>query len=129
VTEAGLDPVQYKAPEEIRVQPPVPHDGTRGYILSRSLEVHGRPVSFAFTGNPPDKDGAEVILTPARLRKSLNYERRRFKLAMRDEGFGPKTELSPASKPARFHSWKISASFSRSCLDAWQSFLAAAENN
>lgn len=36
VTEAGLDPVQYKAPEEIRVQPPVPHDGTRGYILSRS---------------------------------------------------------------------------------------------
>lgn len=31
-------------------------------------------MSFAFTGNPPDKDGAAVILTPARLRKSLNYE-------------------------------------------------------
>ncbi len=74
VTKANLDPVHYQAPRNIRVQPPAPHDGARGYILSRSLEVHGRPVSFAFAGDPPGKDGAEVHLDAALLRKSLNYE-------------------------------------------------------
>jgi len=74
VTKANLDPVHFKPPENIRVQPPAPHDGARGYILSRSLEVHGRPVSFAFTGDSPGADGAEVHLDAALLRKSLNYE-------------------------------------------------------
>jgi endonuclease YncB( thermonuclease family) len=74
VTKANLDPVHFKAPENIRVQPPAPHDSARGYILSRSLEVHGRPVSFAFAGDPPGKDGAEVYLDAPLLRKSLNYE-------------------------------------------------------
>jgi uncharacterized protein (DUF952 family) len=74
VTKAGLDPVGYKPPQNIRVQPPAPRDGARGYILSRSLEVHGRPVSFVFVGEAPDKDGATIRLDAALLRQSLNYE-------------------------------------------------------
>ena len=40
----GMNPVAYKAPQNVTVKPPVAHDGTRGYILSRALEAHGRPV-------------------------------------------------------------------------------------
>jgi len=74
VTKAHLDPVSYKPPENIRVQPPAPHDGARGYILSRSLEVHGRPVSFVFAGDPPGQDGAQRYLDADLLRRSLNHE-------------------------------------------------------
>jgi len=74
VTKAGLDPVHYTPPDNIRVKPPAIHDGARGYILSRSLEVHGRPVSFVFAGDPPEKDGTEVQLHAPRLETSLNYE-------------------------------------------------------
>jgi endonuclease YncB( thermonuclease family) len=74
VTKAKLDPVHYRAPDHIRVQPPAAHDGARGYILSRALEVHGRPVAFVFAGDTANKDGSDVKLTSALLRKSLNYE-------------------------------------------------------
>jgi hypothetical protein len=40
-----MNPVPYKA-DGVTVAPPVPHDGIRGYILTRALEPHGRPVSF-----------------------------------------------------------------------------------
>jgi endonuclease YncB( thermonuclease family) len=70
----GMNPVPYRAPDHITVKPPVPHDGTRGYILSRALEAHGRPVSFAFTGDPPASDGEKLTLRSALLRKSLNYK-------------------------------------------------------
>ena len=53
----GMNPVAYKAPQNVTVKPPVAHDGTRGYILSRALEAHGRPVSFAFAGDPAGNDG------------------------------------------------------------------------
>jgi hypothetical protein len=53
--------------------PPVPLDAAPGYILARSLEVNGRPVAFAFAGNPAEADGASVFLNSARLRSSLNY--------------------------------------------------------
>ena len=69
-----LDPVRYVPPKNLRVQPPAAHDGASGYILSRSLEVHGRPVSFVFSGEPPAKDGQEIRLTTALLKKSLNYK-------------------------------------------------------
>lgn len=48
-------------------------DGTRGYILARTVEKYGRPVAFVYTGEPPGKDGAEVILDVERLRDSYNY--------------------------------------------------------
>ena len=55
------------------VLPPVERDAAPGFILSRGLEVYGRPVSFAFAGDPPLEDGAEVFLEPALVRQSLNY--------------------------------------------------------
>ena len=50
------------------------HDGTRGYILSRALEAHGRPVAFAYVGDPTAGDGEELTLRAPLLRKSLNYQ-------------------------------------------------------
>lgn len=49
------------------------NDGTRGYILSRSVEKNRRPVSFVYAGNPPEPDGADVMLDAERLRDSFNY--------------------------------------------------------
>ena len=72
--ELGLDPVHYVPPKKLQVQPPAPHDGASGYILSRSVEANGRPVSFLFTGTPTALDGASVVLTPALLKKSFNYK-------------------------------------------------------
>jgi hypothetical protein len=68
-----MNPVPYKPPANITVAPPVPHDGTRGYILSRALEVHGRPVSFVFKGDPAGNEGDEVRLETPLLKKSLNF--------------------------------------------------------
>lgn len=70
----GMNPVPYVLPRGVRVKPPVPHDATPGYIIARTLEVNGRPVSFAFAGPCPFADGAEVFLTPALLKTSLNYK-------------------------------------------------------
>ena len=68
-----LDPVLYTGPGLTRVKPPVVHDATSGFILSRALEEHGRPVSFVFVGAPPAPDGSQLELDAALLRKSLNY--------------------------------------------------------
>jgi hypothetical protein len=48
-------------------------DGTRGYILARSVEKNGRPVAFIYEGDPPEDDGADVMLDEARLRESYNF--------------------------------------------------------
>jgi endonuclease YncB( thermonuclease family) len=69
----ALNPVPYAPPERLRVQPPVPHDGTPGYIAARSLEVYGRPVAFAFAGTPPQPDGSDLFLDQKLVRSSLNY--------------------------------------------------------
>jgi endonuclease YncB( thermonuclease family) len=69
----GLNPVPYDPPDNITVDPPVPHDAAPGYILSRSLEVNGRPVAFAFAGDAPEDDGDDVFLDANRLRNSLNF--------------------------------------------------------
>ena len=42
-----LNPVPYRPPTSVRVQPPVSKDATPGYILSRAPEAHWRPVAFA----------------------------------------------------------------------------------
>lgn len=69
----AMNPVAYKPPDEVTVQAPAARDGTKGFILTRSLEAHGRPVSFAYAGAPPAPNGSEVTLKPTLLRKSLNY--------------------------------------------------------
>lgn len=70
----GMEPVAYVPPRGLTVDE-APSDGARGYILSRALEVHGRPVAFVFAGEPPggEPDGAEVFLDGGWLRESLNY--------------------------------------------------------
>jgi endonuclease YncB( thermonuclease family) len=68
-----LDPVLYSGPGLTKVQPPVVHDAAAGFILSRALEQHGRPVSFVFVGSPPAPDGSQLELDVALLRKSVNY--------------------------------------------------------
>ena len=72
--ELNMNPVPYAPPRNLRVKPPVLHDATPGYILSRSLEVHGRPVSFAFTGAAPEADGTQIFLNIQRFKTSLNYK-------------------------------------------------------
>jgi endonuclease YncB( thermonuclease family) len=69
----GLNPVPYRPPRNIQVQPPVLKDATSGFILSRALEINGRPIAFAFTSAPPDPDGAAVFLRASLLKRSLNY--------------------------------------------------------
>lgn len=49
-------------------------DGTPGYLLTRSTDVYGRPVSFIFTGNTPKKDGQNYFLSKSWLKQSLNYK-------------------------------------------------------
>lgn len=49
-------------------------DGAEGYILSRALDVHGRPVSFVDLGTPSRPDGSTVTLDAALLRKSPNFK-------------------------------------------------------
>jgi hypothetical protein len=68
-----LNPVPYVQPRGIRVDPPLQRDGAAGYILSRALEAHGRPVAFAFAGETTVADGSEVRLEVPLLRRSLNY--------------------------------------------------------
>lgn len=69
---SGVGPLNYVPPQNIRVKPPAVHDGAKGWILSRSLEVHGRPVAFVFAGDCPHTDGSAVNVTRAMVAKSLN---------------------------------------------------------
>lgn len=69
-----LSPAAFAPPENLSVVPPAVHDAAPGFILSRSLEVHGRPVCFAFAGPPPAPDGSEVTVAAALLRRSLNFK-------------------------------------------------------
>src|SRR6478752_902341 len=69
----GLNPVAYK-PDGVTVQAPAARDNVPGYILSRALDEHGRPVAFAFAGDPPQQDGTTITLRSAFLKKSLNYK-------------------------------------------------------
>ncbi len=44
----------------------------RGYLLSRTLDPHGRIVGFVFAGNPPEDDGIQLCLRPERVQQSIN---------------------------------------------------------
>ena len=69
----GMNPVTYATPNGIKVKPPA-NDGKDAYILSRALDVHGRPVSFLFVGKTSETDGKQVKLDTTRLKKSVNYK-------------------------------------------------------
>jgi hypothetical protein len=46
-----------------------------GYVLSRMTDdPAARPIAFVFAGNSPFADGSDVHLTPAHLKKSVNYK-------------------------------------------------------
>jgi endonuclease YncB( thermonuclease family) len=45
-----------------------------GYLLSRMVDPHGRPICFAFSGNIDRKDGSDVFLNQAMVRNSINYK-------------------------------------------------------
>ena len=70
----GMNPVAYKAPQNVTVKPPAAHDGTPGYILSRALEAHRPARVLCLSGKPAGNDGDTVTLRAPLLRKSLNYK-------------------------------------------------------
>ena len=47
---------------------------SRGYVLSKAAESHGRPIVFAFMATHPRIGGADVFLDAARLRESVNFK-------------------------------------------------------
>ena len=49
-------------------------NGLPGFILSKQADTNGRPVCFAFTGNPNDTDGTDTFLSEDLLKKSINYQ-------------------------------------------------------
>jgi hypothetical protein len=65
----GITDVEWNA---TRTTVTAANDGTDGYILSRSVEEYGRPVSFVYTGAPSEEDGSEVFLDADRMSRSLN---------------------------------------------------------
>jgi len=68
----GMNPVTYKA-DGYRVKPPA-NDGQKGFILSKQLDFHGRPVSFCFTGTTTLSNGSWQYVNNALLKRSLNYK-------------------------------------------------------
>jgi hypothetical protein len=73
-TGLGLGAIGYAPPAGLRAVAPVLHDGARGWILSRALDVHGRPVSFLFAGRTRKADGQSVNLTVAAVKDSINFQ-------------------------------------------------------
>lgn len=55
------------------MRPPAVNDGQPGWIAARSLDVHGRPVAWVFTGAPPEPDGSQVFLDDALAVTSTNH--------------------------------------------------------
>jgi endonuclease YncB( thermonuclease family) len=49
-------------------------DGTPGYVVSRTTERYGRPVSFVFSGEQSFDDGQRIFINNAIARKSVNFK-------------------------------------------------------
>jgi endonuclease YncB( thermonuclease family) len=78
LAQVGITGVQWNAQNTQVTQA---NDGTPGYIISREVEKNRRPVAFAFSGVPPESDGATVFLDAARVQQSANAEMLRSGLA------------------------------------------------
>lgn len=68
--ELGFKSVEYSGDRQLSVKSASPHP-VPGYILTRSIDPYGRPVSFVFTGSPGATD-VELFLDVALLNKSVN---------------------------------------------------------
>ncbi len=69
MAQVGITGVQWNPQGTLIAQA---NDGTPGYIIAREVEENRRPVAFAFTGTPPEDDGASVFLDVARVQQSVN---------------------------------------------------------
>lgn len=67
----GFDSVSYSGSKGTTVAAATPHP-ISGYILTKSIDPYGRPVSFAFAGSSNEADGSEVFLDTTLLGKSVN---------------------------------------------------------
>lgn len=67
----GMNPVRYRA-DGVRVLPPA-NDGQQGYILSKQLDFHGRPIAFVFVGDHSARDGSWLHVDSQMVRGSVNY--------------------------------------------------------
>ena len=45
-----------------------------GYLLSRMVDPHGRPICFAFSGTTDCNDGSDIFLDQEMVRNSVNYK-------------------------------------------------------
>ena len=46
----------------------------RGYILCGQIGPNGRPISFAYAGDPPEADGSSIVLDVDRMKESVNFQ-------------------------------------------------------
>ena len=71
--ELGFKEVTYAPsddiPASVRDCKPI---AVRASVMTRAIDPFGRPVSFVFPGNAPEKSGSDVFLEASRLDKSLN---------------------------------------------------------
>lgn len=67
----GFAPVTYAPTKFIEVRSATPHP-IRGYVITRGIDVYGRPVSFVFTGKSPKADNSKIFLSAKQVRKSVN---------------------------------------------------------
>lgn len=49
------------------------NDGTEGFIVTRTTEENGRPVSFVFRPDPNIQDGQEIFVNSKLVKKSVNF--------------------------------------------------------
>jgi hypothetical protein len=75
--DCNLDKIGFKKREfsssgfTVKSASPHPIDG---YILTRSIDPYGRPVSFVFSGSHPKPHGSDVFLDVTLLNRSVNAE-------------------------------------------------------
>jgi endonuclease YncB( thermonuclease family) len=69
----GFQEVSYAESDDIdtSVNDAIPI-AVRASIMTRTIDPFGRPVSFVFPGNAPEKSGSDVFLGVPRLNQSLN---------------------------------------------------------
>jgi len=69
----GFQEVSYAESEDIDTSvSDVKPIALRASVMTRTIDPFGRPVSFVFSGNAPEKSGADVFLDVPRLNQSLN---------------------------------------------------------
>ena len=72
LAKLGITNVQWNAAHTRILQA---NDGTAGYIIARAVERNHRPISFVFAADDSaEDDWSPIILTPERLKTSLNYK-------------------------------------------------------